>query len=314
MDEHTHSRIASPIVAAGVGALLMYFLDPDHGRQRMDMVRGKVSGAMNMGREQADTQMHDLSGRVSSMVEQGRSTMHEQTRRLQQNMPQGQDLAMLIAGAGLALFGLGRRTLPSGLLGAAGAMMAVRALKGQGGSMHAGGMVEVEKTIFIDAPREQVFDLWSNYENFPQFMSLVEEVRQLDERRSHWVVKGPAGARIEWDSVLTQNERPGMLAWRSEEGSPIQHAGSVRLEDEGGGTRATVRMSYHPPAGVVGHTVASLLGRDPKHGLDQDLMRMKRFIEGGKSTSASTGSAKPLAGATAASLPTEFDRPSGGIH
>jgi uncharacterized membrane protein len=40
-------------------------------------------------------------------------------------------------------------------------------------------------------------------------------------------------------------------------------------------------MSYNPPAGVVGHAVASLFGRDPKQDLDADLMRMKSFIETG---------------------------------
>jgi hypothetical protein len=32
----------------------------------------------------------------------------------------------------------------------------------------------------------------------------------------------------------------------------------------------------------VGHLVATLLGRDPKHELDADLMRMKSFIETGR--------------------------------
>jgi uncharacterized membrane protein len=74
---------------------------------------------------------------------------------------------------------------------------------------------------------------------------------------------------------------PEHIAWRSEPGSPVQHAGSVRFDEQAGGTRVTVRLSYHPPAGALGHTVASLLGCDPKHDLDADLMRMKSFIETG---------------------------------
>ena len=38
-------------------------------------------------------------------------------------------------------------------------------------------------------------------------------------------------------------------------------------------------MRYLPPAGVLGHAVATLFGSDPKQEMDDDLMRMKTFIE-----------------------------------
>jgi uncharacterized membrane protein len=40
-------------------------------------------------------------------------------------------------------------------------------------------------------------------------------------------------------------------------------------------------MSYSPPAGVLGHMVASLFNGDPKKQMDEDLLRMKTFIERG---------------------------------
>ena len=40
-------------------------------------------------------------------------------------------------------------------------------------------------------------------------------------------------------------------------------------------------MSYTPPAGVLGHGLATLLGSDPKARMDDDLARMKAFIERG---------------------------------
>jgi len=141
--------------------------------------------------------------------------------------------------------------------------------------------IDVHKTIQISAPRARVFEAWSDYENFPRFMSMVEQVRALDGTRSHWVVKGPLGTLLEWDSTLTDNVAPGLLAWRSDPGAAIEHAGIVHFDDEGGGTRVTVRLSYHPPGGAVGHTVASLLGRDPRQAIDSDLARMKTFVERG---------------------------------
>ena len=51
-----------------------------------------------------------------------------------------------------------------------------------------------------------------------------------------------------------------------------------------GQTRVHVKMAYQPPAGVLGHAVAALLGSDPKRKIDGDLLRMKSLIETGKTT------------------------------
>jgi uncharacterized membrane protein len=123
--------------------------------------------------------------------------------------------------------------------------------------------------------------MWSNYENFPHFMSNVQKVQDLGNGRSHWVVNGPAGTVIEWDAVLTESKPPEELAWRTEPNSPVQHQGKVRFDPENGGTRVQVQMEYGPPAGVVGHAVAALFNGDPKKQMDEDLMRMKTFIESG---------------------------------
>ena len=41
-------------------------------------------------------------------------------------------------------------------------------------------------------------------------------------------------------------------------------------------------MSYNPPAGWRGHGIAKAFGVDPKHSMDEDLVRMKTLIETGK--------------------------------
>jgi uncharacterized membrane protein len=141
------------------------------------------------------------------------------------------------------------------------------------------GTITTEKTIFIDAPVEQVFDTWANYENFPRFMSNVRSVQPLGADRSHWKVRGPAGLSVEFDSVA-HLQRPNELAWESEPGSTVGHEGRVTLVPEGNGTRATVRMSYRPPAGALGQAVSSMFGANPKQEFEEDLNRMKQFVEG----------------------------------
>jgi uncharacterized membrane protein len=42
-----------------------------------------------------------------------------------------------------------------------------------------------------------------------------------------------------------------------------------------------LKLSYTPPAGVVGHVVARLFGRDPETEIEEDLRRIKSLIETG---------------------------------
>lgn len=189
-------------------------------------------------------------------------------------------------GAVLGSYGLARRTPAGAALAVVGLALLARGagniplarMLGLGSEAQG---IRLEKTIDINLPIDTVFDVWTQYHNFPYFMSHVQEVRELGPQRSHWVVKGPAGTRLEWDAVLTNFERPSLMSWKTEPGARVEHAGSVFFEPAGGGTRVTVRMSYSPPAGTLGHALATLLGSDPKQELDDDLLRMKAFIESG---------------------------------
>jgi uncharacterized membrane protein len=192
--------------------------------------------------------------------------------------------------AGATVLGLGGLMAPRSpvgmAMGLAGLALLVRAsgrhpVRSMLGRAAPAQTVEVEKTIRIDASPEQVFDAFANYENFPRFMSNVVEVRDLGERRSHWIVKGPAGTQFAWNAVLTEHSRPRRLAWESEPGAEVEQTGAILFEPIHSGTRVTVRMSYRPPAGALGHAVASLLGSDPKRQMDEDLARMKSLVEGG---------------------------------
>jgi uncharacterized membrane protein len=206
----------------------------------------------------------------------------------------------LVGGGLLALMGVMRRSPLSAVLGLAGAALLVRgaanqplrSVVGRGAaglgmgkdltrSLSMDQTIDFEKTVHIDASPNEVYEQFANYENFPRFMSHVAEVRDLGRRRSHWSVKGPGGSRFEWNSILTEQSRPNRLAWRSEAGAEIPNSGSIQFERHRGGTLVTVRMSYSPPAGALGHAFALLLGADPKSKMDDDLGRMKDFIERG---------------------------------
>jgi len=190
-----------------------------------------------------------------------------------------------VGGGGLALWGLVRGGLLGTGLGLLGAGLVTRAianrelrdLLGMGAAPQG---FTIQKTLTVNAPVEQVFEFWSRPENFPRFMRHIREVRNLGDGRSHWVVSGPAGLAVEWDAVTTRTVKNELISWRSVPGSTVGHTGTIHLNaNPDGSTRLHIQMCYHPPAGVVGHAVATLFGADPKHEMDEDLARMTLLIQ-----------------------------------
>lgn len=191
------------------------------------------------------------------------------------------------AGLALALYGARREGLLATAVGTFGLGLLVRGVTNMPMNQLAGigpgrRAVDIQRSVEIAAPVEQVYAFWNNHENFPRFMTNVREVRKLDGGRSRWVVAGPMGVWIEWEAAITEQRENEALAWKSVPGSIIDHAGEVYFNPgPQGGTQIDLRMAYNPPGGAVGHIAAVLFGSDPNTQMDEDLIRMKRLIESG---------------------------------
>ena len=138
----------------------------------------------------------------------------------------------------------------------------------------------VTATVDIAREREEVYAFWRNLANLPRIMPHLDSVQVLDEIHSHWVAKGPAGARVEWDAEIIDDEPNERLAWRTVEGSQIYNAGSVQLRSAGSGiTRVSLDLLYNPPGGSLGAVVAKFLGPDPTREVRADLRALKQLLE-----------------------------------
>ncbi|HWH21830.1 MAG TPA: SRPBCC family protein [Allosphingosinicella sp.] len=144
-----------------------------------------------------------------------------------------------------------------------------------------GERAEAEAVVIVDRPARQLYDFWRDFTNFPQFMDNIESVEKLDDRRSHWVIKAPAGTSVEFDSRITEDVPGSVIAWQSEEGASVPNRGRVEFIEATGGKRTTVRtvISYDPPAGQAGRLVAKLFRREPEVQARQDLNRFKELME-----------------------------------
>ena len=207
-----------------------------------------------------------------------------------------------VLGAGLAVFGLTRRSSAGAIAAVGGGGLVYRSLSGQCPLYSALGVntakktqnpivsvphgegIQVTKVVTINRSPEELYGFWRNFENLPNFMEHLESVKVLENGTSHWVAKAPAGASVEWDAVI-HNEKPNeLIAWRSVDGSEVDNAGSVEFSPAAGGrgTEVKVIINYKPPAGKLGAVVATLLGESPRVQLEEDLNRFKQLMEAGE--------------------------------
>jgi len=142
---------------------------------------------------------------------------------------------------------------------------------------------EVRESITVNAPQERAYETWTRFENFPRFMPAVREVRSVGPDRTHWVVSGPGGTPLEFESIVTRRQPPSAIAWRTVEGSLVSHGGTARFRSAGpGATRVDVTMWWRPAGGGIGEGVATLSGVDPGRVLREGLARFKDEFEQGK--------------------------------
>jgi uncharacterized membrane protein len=118
-------------------------------------------------------------------------------------------------------------------------------------------------------------------------MRHLKSVTVKSQGRSHWVAKGPADARVEWDAVTTRDVPNELIAWRSEGDADVYNEGEVRFNPAPGGrgTEIHVDLTYKPPfgaAGKVGAKVAKLFRKEPGQEVQDDLLAFKQVMEVGE--------------------------------
>lgn len=140
-------------------------------------------------------------------------------------------------------------------------------------------MERTEKSIEINAQVDVVFSLYSDFENFPQWMRHIKEVRHTGENYTRWTADAPLGTSVEWESEMTAFEPNRRIAWRTVRGD-VEMEGEVTFAETGRGTTMMhVALAYKPPAGHLGTLVAKLFGNDPEEEIDEELQRFKKLAE-----------------------------------
>jgi uncharacterized membrane protein len=205
-------------------------------------------------------------------------------------------------GGALIAYGIRKKSWTGGLIALAGGNLLLRGALGRSLIYRAFGIdtstafsklaqkagtgerFTVEKSITLSVAAPEAYRFWRNFENLPRVMRHLKSVRNIDDRRSHWVAAAPVGLDIEWDAEITDERQDRKIAWRSLENAEIENKGVVLFEpvQDGSATELRVYLEYAPPAGKAGKAFAKLFGKDPAKMVEEDLRRFKSLIESGE--------------------------------
>ena len=141
----------------------------------------------------------------------------------------------------------------------------------------------IGRSVTINRPRAELFSFYRDFGNLATFMENVERIDVLDDKRSHWVVKAPAGTHVEWDARVTHEIQDEEISWQSEEGADVPNSGNVSFTDAGDrGTVVKATIAWEPPGGTVGKIIAKMFQREPLIQAARDLRRFKQLMETGE--------------------------------
>jgi uncharacterized membrane protein len=144
--------------------------------------------------------------------------------------------------------------------------------------------IRVDRSVSIYRPVDEVYRFFRDFKNLGRILTHVNDVREVDDKHSHWFVKGPGGMELEWDAEIIEERPNELISWRSIGSPDVESAGSVRFERAPGerGTFVRVSLNYLPPAGALGAAIAKLFGEEPETQIKEDLRRLKQMLEAGE--------------------------------
>ena len=135
-------------------------------------------------------------------------------------------------------------------------------------------MAGTTESVDVAVPIRTAYNQWTQFEDFPRFMSGVKEVRQLDDTMTHWTVE-IGGIRREFDARITEQLPDERVAWTSTSGT--RQGGVVtfhRIDPDH--TRVTAQLELDPQGAA--EQVAEKTGL-VSHRVKGDLERFREFIE-----------------------------------
>jgi hypothetical protein len=135
-------------------------------------------------------------------------------------------------------------------------------------------MATVQESIEVDVPVSKAYNQWTQFEDFPRFMSGVDAVRQLDDTTVHFETS-IGGVKREYDAQITVQEPDQRVTWESL--NEPRNAGTVWFDTLGPEqTKVNVELTWEPDSAM--EKIGAAVGLDSRQ-VASDLKKFKEFIE-----------------------------------
>lgn len=139
------------------------------------------------------------------------------------------------------------------------------------------------ETVTINRPADDLYMFWRDPTNLVAVMDNLQSIEAIDDTRSRWTVKAPAGREVSWESIITSDVPGKAITWRSAPGADIANSGRIEFQEAGArGTVVRAVIAYDPPGGTIGQFIAKLFQREPRIQTRRDLRRFKQLMETGE--------------------------------
>lgn len=141
----------------------------------------------------------------------------------------------------------------------------------------------VAEAVTIRRPAAELYAFWREQTNLAEVLDNVVSIEPAGENRYRWTVRGPAGAKLSWEAVITHDVPGEQITWQSAEGADIANSGTIEFREMGErGTVVRSVIAYDAPGGKIGAAVAKLFQREPRVQSRRDLHRFKQLMETGE--------------------------------
>lgn len=174
----------------------------------------------------------------------------------------------------------GAQAAKDALLGGGGGLKGL--IPGMGGDSSGGGggggkktrRLPIERWTDVAVPIEKAYELWTDFEEFPNFMHRVLEVDPEEENTIKWREKIWFSTR-EWKGEITDRRKNDRIAWKTVSGT--SHSGVISFHQLAPNlTRVMVTLEFEP-TGMVEKMASGL--RFVKRAVQSDLARFKAYAE-----------------------------------
>jgi len=144
-------------------------------------------------------------------------------------------------------------------------------------------ITRVARAVTIREPASTLYRFWRDLERLPEIINHPAEIRRVSRTESHWRVSGPLGD-VEWTAEIVRDEPGRLIGWQTRHDSSVDITGQIEFLPAPGdeGTEVIVSLSYDPPGGKLGATVAKFTRDSADSQIYDALKRFKALIEAGE--------------------------------